>query len=284
MPDEDKPELQAGRFSRVLGMAREKELRELRRVRKKVYKWYGVAAAIVIFMSASSLFYFSTEDQVTGRQEAIQWVEKQTLRGQNMTIRLSDGSKIRLNAESKIRFPNKFSAGKREVKLVGEGFFEVKKNPDLPFVVSTGEVQTTVLGTSFNVRSYVEESMVQIAVMSGKVAVSDENQKLILAPNQVATYDNHKNFVMEERDIESLIAWKDGGFIFDQKPLEEIVKELERMYDVDIRIDDPALKHIQITLKQRGESLTTVLNILSKSGGFDYEIKERNVLLKPRQL
>ena len=283
------PVLKAGQFSMVLKRAQEREERELQqyqRSRKKPYKWYGAAAVIAIFISVSaySLFNFDRNREVINQQEVVQWIERQTLRGQNMTIKLSDGSKIRLNAESKIRFPNKFNGKQRKVILEGEGFFEIAKNPDRPFVVSSGAVQTTVLGTSFNVRAYEEESMVQIAVRSGKVAVSDENQQLMLTPNQVATYNHRKKLTREERDIESLIAWKDGGFIFDQKPLEEIVKGLERMYDVDIRIDDSALKQLKITLKQKGESLTTVLNTLSKSGGFDYEIKGKKVLFKPNKL
>ncbi|MDN5204276.1 DUF4974 domain-containing protein [Fulvivirgaceae bacterium BMA10] len=282
-PQEGELELYERQFTKVFKKAQEKE-QELLKGRKKPYKWYSVAAAVVILISAYSLFYFSRKEQVDTQIEAITWIEKQTARGQNLIVRLPDGSKIRLNAESKIRFPNKFTSGKREVVLEGEGFFEVEENPNLPFVVTTGEVNTTVLGTSFNVRSYIEESTVQIAVKTGKVAVSDKNQELILTPNQVATYDNQKHFVMEEKDISSLIAWTDGGFIFDQKPLEEITAQLERRYDVDITIDDPALKRIRITLKQKGESLTTVLNILSKSGGFDYEIKGKNVLFKSKEI
>lgn len=278
--------LQAAQFSTVLKRARERELQQGQRSWKKSYKWYGAAAVIAIFISVSaySLFNFDKNKEVINRQEVVQWIERQTLRGQNMTIKLSDGSKIRLNAESKIRFPNKFNGKQRKVILEGEGFFEIEKNPDRPFVVSSGAIQTTVLGTSFNVRAYEKEPVVQIAVKSGKVAVSDKNQKLMLTPNQVATYDHRKQLTREERDIESLIAWKDGGFIFDQKPLEEIVKGLERMYDVDISIDDPALKQLKITLKQKGESLTTVLNTLSKSGGFDYEIKGKKVLIKSKKL
>lgn len=282
-PEEEELELHARQFSKVFKKAQEKELKLLK-TRKKPYKWYSVAAAVVILISAYSLFYFSGKEQVDNEVEAITWVEKQTARGQNLTVKLSDGSKIRLNAESKLTFPGKFTTGEREVILEGEGFFEVEKNPDLPFVVRTGEINTTVLGTSFNVRSYAEESTVQIAVKTGEVAVSDKNQKLILTSNQVAIYNDKQHLVKEEKDIASLIAWTDGGFIFDQKPLEEIIKQLERRYDVDITLDNPALKHIRITLKQKGESLTTVLNILSKSGGFDYEIKEKNVLFKTKKI
>ncbi len=281
-PNRQELPLYKKQFSKVLEKAREKELK-VQSARKRPFKWYS-AAAILIFVLAYSLFYINGKEQVENQPEPIAWVEKQTGRGQILTVSLSDGSKIRLNAESSIQFPNKFTGGKREVILEGEGFFEVAENPQLPFVVVTPKINTTVLGTSFNIRSYPEESTVQVAVKSGKVAVSDKASELILTPNQIATYDSRNRLLKQEEDIESLIAWKDGGFIFDQKPLKDIIKHLERRYDVDITINDPALKHIRITLKQKGQSLSTVLNILSKSGGFDYEIKGKDVLLKSRGL
>lgn len=212
--------------------------------------------------------------------------EQSTGNGERTLISLGDGTKIWLNVASTIRYPETFS-GKpnREVYLEGEAFFDVTKNKEQPFIVRTQEVQISVLGTTFNVKSYKKDEQIQTALISGKVTIEsmEEQPKVVtLVPNQVATYhkDSKKIVLNNETDTHALAGWKDGRLIFDNRPLSEIITALERWYDVKIEVEDENSLKCHFSAKIENLSLKEVLELFRASDGIDYEIDGRDVWIR----
>jgi len=282
-------------FSKLMKEARtaEQEFR-IHRAPEKSFKWYKVAA-VFILLAASTFMVYKYQFSSSALPKMV-YLEKINLPGQKSTITLSDGSTVRLNSGSKLTYPAQFGEDVRDIKLEGEAFFEVAKNPDKPFKITSGELTTTVLGTSFNIRAYPDQKEIQVAVATGRVQVqaersetndsapdgsdSDQTTQIYLTPNQVASYDmSSKNLSKATIEIEELIAWKDGWLIFNNQPLEEVAETLERWYGMNITIEDNELKGKRVTLKQQGESLLTVLKILSYAGNFKYKFENGTVVI-----
>ncbi|WP_213086888.1 FecR family protein [Chitinophaga agrisoli] len=148
---------------------------------------------------------------------------------------LSDGTRVWLNASSAIHFPASFQAGIREVELTGEAYFEVAANAASPFVVNAGGQRTEVLGTHFNINDYKDNGNIIITLLEGKIRVGKDQQQVTLAPGQQAlVQDNHPITVNENANIEMAVAWKNGLFKFNDTPLEDVMLQLSRWYDVDV--------------------------------------------------
>ena len=139
----------------------------------------------------------------------------QTLTGMEYTLTLSDGTKVFLNAETKLKFPTIFKGDQRVVELEGEAYFEVRKDEAHPFIVKTVSMNVRVLGTSFNVRSYVNEHDVTATLVEGKVAVSDGEVEKMLVPGEQAVYIKETGKMeVKEVDVSLYTAWHSGKFIF----------------------------------------------------------------------
>lgn len=159
-----------------------------------------------------------------------------TPRGKDMKIVLADGTEVLLNADSRLRFPTRFTGSRREVVLEGEAYFTVAKDKEHPFIVKSGKITTTALGTEFNVKAYNEKETC-ITLINGSVAVndSDEQQKVILQPGQdVSTVDG--KLIVADANPKVFTYWKEGFFYFDNVPLIDILTELGRWYNVTIEL------------------------------------------------
>ena len=239
---------------------------------RKQWAWGKIAAAVIVLLVAIISTYFYTSS--TGA--SVNLITKSTERGQRATITLSDGTMVLLNAGSTLSFPEKF-ADTREIQLTGEAFFQVKRDESRPFLVNTGSVTTKVLGTSFNVKSFENESL-QVTVKSGKVNVSNTGQlseetpfSNDLLPGDQITVD------MEIHEIElakvnpdDFTAWQQGILRFDLLSMAEVAKTLERWYDVHIIIDSNSLAKCAIRATYKNESLLNVLDGLSYLVDMDY--------------
>lgn len=159
-----------------------------------------------------------------------------TPRGKAYTVVLPDGSRAILNADSKLLFPSRFTSGNREVQLIGEAYFEVKKDAAHPFIVKTEKVVTRVLGTEFNLTAY-PESDVSVTLISGSVMVNDE---VTLKPGENVLVDGEECKVTTV-DTEYYTQWKDGYFYFDNVPLVDVLVELGRWYNVNIELQNRRL-------------------------------------------
>ncbi|ANH81685.1 hypothetical protein A8C56_12445 [Niabella ginsenosidivorans] len=150
-------------------------------------------------------------------------------------MQLSDGSHVWLNAGSSITYPVVFVGNERKVELKGEGYFEVAKNPNKKFIVTSNGVNTEVLGTHFNVNAYEDESDIKVTLLEGSVKVSNRQREGMLKPGQQATLGRMRfDIQLSSPNIDQVMAWKYGFLTFNDICFEEIMKKIERWYDVKV--------------------------------------------------
>lgn len=241
------------------------------------------AAAISLLVVATFGIWKNTilvEDPV----EIIALNKKVTQKGQKSTIHLPDGSKVVLNSGSELTYPDAFETGTREILLKGEAYFDVAKNPDQPFVVKTEGVSIMALGTEFNVHTRNER--VDVGLTEGKVQVSmlsDLSQYLILEPGQMASLNKAENkFSKSNFSIEEVTSWKDGNLIFVDASMGEVFSILEMWYGVDIEIQNFHSHTWNYNGEFKNEHMDRVLMNISFSQNFEYEIKDKKVIIKPK--
>lgn len=197
-------------------------------------------------------------------------------RGGEYTLCLSDGTKIVLNANSKIQYPDRFTGRERWVELDGEAYFEVAKDSGHPFVVRSRGTEVRVLGTSFNVKSYRGEAQ-QTTLVEGAVEVANEQRNVRLVPGEQAVWEGN-DFQVREVNTASYTAWIKQRLVFDNEPLEGVLKILQRWYDVEICIEDPSLKEVRFTADlPRYERIKKILDLLEMTTDVKFELNE-NVL------
>lgn len=198
--------------------------------------------------------------------------------GTQAKVELSDGTKVFLNSGSKLRFPQTFAnQQQRNVVLDGEGYFEVTKNKEQPFIVQANSLNIRVLGTKFNVDAYADSPSVSVALVEGSVMLqrnTDGKTKdlMQLSPNQVATL-NQADRTLSKTDVPDLYKyteWINGRIVFYGDPIQTVVKKLEKWYNVDIVISDTKLEGYKFTGTFIDESLEQILNILSMSSQMTY--------------
>ncbi|MEQ6119254.1 FecR domain-containing protein [Reichenbachiella sp. MALMAid0571] len=245
-----------------------------------------IAASFVLLLGFTYLFYNKSE-VISIQKESITQVEKSNSRGERSTFRLPDGTIVKLNSDSRLRFNEAFDIDKREVYLEGEAFFDVVKDSKRPFRVFSSGVVTTALGTSFNVKAFNTDKLnldeIEVSLVTGKVNVHNEesNTDLILIPGEQAVIRNTKGFKRTFDELE-ILGWKDGVVHFKDTDFNEIVSELERWYDVDFEVNGLSESEGH-RLKGTGkfntqkQTLTTILEVLSHSMNFQYDLTERKV-------
>lgn len=188
-----------------------------------------------------------------------------TPRGQLFKIMLPDGTKVWMNANSSLSYPSKFAGSERLVELHGEAYFEVTKNPEQPFVVKTAEQQIKVLGTHFNISAYDNDIATQTTLVEGKVEVQQQQQKIVLLPNQQAiskgTTFNKKNV-----DATEYITWRDGYFTFHNATANEIMQQLARWYDLNVRLDNSEINERFSGKINKQMNLQEILTVLQTAG------------------
>lgn len=199
-----------------------------------------------------------------------------TPRGGEYSVILSDGTKVWLNSESELTYPVQFTGKERKVYLKGEGYFVVTKRKGQSFVVCAENTQITVLGTEFNVRNY-EAGKLATTLVEGSVRVAHQEKECTLKPGQQALVGEDGIRISE---VETVLytAWKDGYFIYRDKSLEDILKELSRWYDFTYFYQNPALENMTLTAKLRKfDRAEEVFEVLKGTGRFDFIVKGRTV-------
>jgi ferric-dicitrate binding protein FerR (iron transport regulator) len=238
----------------------------------------AIAASLALVVGVLASVYLLLEPSVVDEPPAMQQliVEK----GERSQFKLSDGTQVWLNSDSRLKVPSQFNGDVREVYLKGEAFFDVAPNSDKPFVIQAGESVTTVLGTEFNVRAYPNEEE-QVVVKEGKVTFGSRDAKEAapeLKKNKMGILSrNNELTVNEVSDLESYISWTEGKLIFKDTPLHEVAKKLERRYDVECTIEDPSLKGRTVTATFQEENITEILNIITLSVGISYEKRKQSI-------
>lgn len=242
-------------------------------------------AAVILFLLGFSLVfrYFSIQPWQDTGAIAMPLI-KSTERGQKLSFRLPDGSMIKLNADSRLKISSDFGVTNRNVFLEGEAFFEITRNPDLPFQIEADNTFTQVLGTSFNVKAYPQDSLIKIAVLEGKVKVNMGHQDATLSKDQLLTFHKHisQSSVSEFNPLTEW-GWKDNIIFFDEADYPEIKTILERWYNVEItntEDDFPVIEKFNGTFEN--ESLEEVLEALNYTSKYYYELNDKNVLVQQK--
>ena len=203
-------------------------------------------------------------------------------RGGEYLLTLSDGTMIYLNSESTLSFPVKFQGKERKVYLTGEAYFKVAKNTEHPFVVTAGELEVLVTGTTFGVRAYKDEKDIQTTLESGQVTVRVEGKSVKLVPNKQVLF-NKLTMGVEVRDVDVdlYLAWADGRLVYDNCPLEKILTDLGRWYNIDVFYSRDELRSYQFSLNmKKHEEFIQVLELIGKTGEVQFEVKDNTVIVR----
>lgn len=205
-------------------------------------------------------------------------------RGGEYKLILADGTQVWMNSGSVLHYPVRFEGKKRRVRMEGEAYFEVAKNPAFPFIVESGGVEVQVTGTEFNVKAYPEEQATVTTLVNGGVNLTTGTQHITLTPGLQASLNRNTDEMQVNRVNTALYtSWKDGLFEFVNMPLEEICSQLGRWYDVDFIFADPEIQHLAFTgAAKREKSIEFILNIISNTNAIRVEIKNKQIILNKK--
>ena len=206
-----------------------------------------------------------------------------TPRGRDFKVVLSDGTVVLLNADSRLIFPTHFNGKERDVKLVGEAYFKVAHDEKRAFIVQVGDLEVKVLGTSFNVSAYEDAKDVTVVLLEGKVGVYAQKISHIMKPGDKIEYNKatHKITATQVHPSD-YIEWTKGNIYFEKESLENIMKTLSRIYDVEIRFDSNKLPNEYFTGTIPGGGIQNALNILMLTSPFYYEMDGSVIVLKEK--
>jgi len=199
--------------------------------------------------------------------------ELSTPAGGEYQIRLSDGTRVWLNAFTTIKYPEQFSGTVRKVELSGEAYFEVAKDAAHPFVVLTGKNDVRVLGTHFNVNNYADNREAIITLEEGSVKL---NGSVLLKPGEQAVIDQSGKIQTGPAELESALAWKNGQFIFNMMPLEQVMQQVSHWYDARIFYKDNITDHFNARIP-RNVPVSKLLHLLEATGRVHFKIEDKTI-------
>ena len=207
-----------------------------------------------------------------------------TPRGGQYQVLLSDGTKVWLNAASSLKFPTAFTGKERTVELTGEAYFEVAANAHLPFIVQANEgMKVQVLGTHFNVNAYRDEPMAKATLLEGSIRISKGADTHLLTPGQQAVLNNNSSGIQvsSDADLDEAVAWKNGMFIFNSLPLEAIMRQMERWYDVQVSYEGN-IKNVSFNGQiSRYSNASQMLDMLATTGEVHFKIENKKIIVRP---
>ncbi len=247
-----------------------------RKARKSIfYRIFRYAAIIVFAVGVGILGTLYLNRDAPGTITQTYRAEK----GSVAKIEVDEGTTIWLNSATEVRYIKDLATGKRKVFLSGEALFDVKFVQESPFVVYAGDIAIYDFGTTFNVKAYRDDKEIETTLIEGKVELrSNEGEPLLsLEPGQIAIYEQSSaKLSLEEADVLSIAAWREGKFIFHNKRLEAICKELEKWYDVKFIFNNESMKREVYTGRiKRSTTVSYVLEMLKLSTKLNFEIEEK---------
>ncbi len=274
----------------------------------------AVAAMIaVVILSGMMIYNISNEAHIN--EDSLAYTEYSSPYGSKSQVKLPDGSNVWLNAGSILRYSSDFNKNVREIYLEGEGYFDVARNEQKPFLVQTSTIAIKVLGTAFNVKAYPEESIVETTVERGKVqlleplttsqgtTILQANQKAVVIKNMPAVIQMKeigktekmkikppkyipiaKMEVSSNIKVEAYTSWKDTRWIIESEKLADLAVKLERRYNIHIVFDDEELKNYVFSGKFENETLDEVLEVMKLSAPILYKTKQNMVYMSRNKM
>ena len=246
-----------------------------RTIRMNPWKW---AAAIVLPICIAFFTYYLVDSSQTVGAPFIVKADKG-----DTTIELPDGTNVVLNSASQLSYLNNFGENGRRVQLNGEAYFKVAHDEKRAFIVQVGDLEVKVLGTSFNVSAYEDAKDVTVVLLEGKVGVYAQKTSHIMKPGDKIEYNKatHKITATQVHPSD-YIEWTKGNIYFEKESLENIMKTLSRIYDVEIRFDSNKLPNEYFTGTIPGGGIQNALNILMLTSPFYYEMDGSVIVLKEK--
>ena len=201
-----------------------------------------------------------------------------------MSLMLSDGSKVWINVGSSLTYPTAFTGNERKVKITGEAYFEVIHNTKMPFIVENGDVSVRDLGTHFNVNTYADEPSGRITLLEGSVLIRRNTLSQLLKPGQQARFSNNENSdvkVVSDVNMEEVVAWKNGKFIFDKNTdIGTIMRQISRWYNVNIEYRGKINQLFWGSIS-KDVNVLQVLKILEATGGVKFKVEGNKIIVMP---
>jgi len=206
-----------------------------------------------------------------------------TSRGETYSLILAEGTTVYLNSASSVKFPVAFSGDERRIDITGEAYLKVAKNAAQPFIVHVNGMAVKALGTEFNINAYPDESVTKTTLIEGLVEVSIIDNPLteIIKPGQQTTYKGNALTVVNDVNIDDVIAWKDGFFHFESADLQSILRQFSRWYDVDVQYEGVISEERYFVIMSRKSSLSSVLKAL-QANDINFRIEENRLIVEPR--
>lgn len=228
---------------------------------------------------------YTRADSLRGKE--LEYNELIVPKGTFYHLILSDGTKVWLNADSRIKYPVYFGEGKREVNLHGEGYFEVSRDSARPFIVSTDKMDVKVLGTTFDINTYEDEGKSYVVLVEGLVEVSaGKGESRIIIPGDIAEVnmnDVRAGIQVSKCDVEHYIAWKEGNFSFRNASLTEILKRVSRYYDVTIIREQMFEEEYYTGDLSRDVSLESLLSVIESSTSVSFKVERKIVYVQKKR-
>lgn len=222
------------------------------------------------------IVYHKSEEKTT----EVVYNKLEVPRGGECMIKLDDGTKVWVNAETKLKYPVAFVGDRREVVLEGEAFFDVAKN-EKPFIVKTSFGDVRVLGTAFGISAYASESESYTTLVRGKVSVEREGgEPVVILPGEQVVTSKDGKMIKQQVDVEEFVGWKDGIYVFKEKSLGEIMKTLERWYNISVDFQEKSLVDLPFTGNlKRYDDINVFFDALTRTGDMKYRVEGNQVIL-----
>jgi ferric-dicitrate binding protein FerR (iron transport regulator) len=249
-----------------------------KRASRRDFILYAAAACIALFLMVLGVVYLNLDP-------GNEYIVAENKPGKTSVIYLEDGTKVWLNADSKLSYLKSFEQeSARTVMLEGEAFFDVAEDKNKPFIVNTRQMNVKVLGTAFNVKAFASDEKIETTLLRGKVEASStelDSRPVVLARNQRAVLNKKTNHIaVQNVNAEDVAAWKDGVLIFDNTSFAEVKASLERKYGVQITLEDHQSLKCHFSGVVKDEPITEVLALLQTTSKITYEIKGTAIRLR----
>jgi ferric-dicitrate binding protein FerR (iron transport regulator) len=305
-------------FQKLLSQIKEEKLEDETNVvaipaqKRKAFPFFSRFSKVAVVISiciAAAFFIFKKSNHhpiASVEPKTFPWQIKETPRGEKSTIVLADGTKVVMNADSRLKYPARFSGDKREVFLTGEAFFDVTHNAKVPFIIHTSKMNIKVLGTEFNVKSYPEDSTSETTLIRGLIEVTLNDRpsdKIILRPKEKLVVSNEpspkhissiasSSPTQEARLLISSLhyvsakdsaivetSWLDNKLVFQDESFGQLATDLERRYGINISFSNSAVKEFRFTGVFEKETIDEVLKALKLTEKFNYKIEGNNITI-----
>lgn len=249
-------------------------------VRTRRISWRAIAASVAAVVAAGAIVYQSILVRDFKNMYADGSVLVEAPQGSKTRIVLPDSSTVWLNAGSSLRYSFNRERKERKVSLRGEGFFDVRHDESRPFVVSSSDLDVRVLGTKFNYCDYPDDSIAEVSLTEGRIALSDRvGNEIVMSPDESVVFNKLSGEMISGKSTHDADEWITGNLTFDEVPLLEIVRRLERTYSVKIKVEDPTLYGLRFygSFNSSAQDIHEVLRSLSATGKFRF-MAERDVV------